>query len=361
MMRSATLALALLPVLSFAAPNPEMYTVEVAGIQTAYELPPWSVSTETTFTREPEATPNVEGNGAPGIVEDLPEEGAQAPSPTETGTTIPVSLGGQETSVVLPSVETPGATPVVVPVIAAGEVEEVEEDVNSLVASVSDAAASISAEASAAVASVASSLGAEVTEAVSEVSSGVAAAATEIAEGYESVTSAVGSEVSSVVAAASSGANSVFVIVADDDAAESAATAAATAVVSAATSVVSAVVSAANSVENAVETGIGGVVVVAPGPVQTGLSTVTAYSTTLYGLYSQAQSAASNLVAGAPNATVTVAAPTGGVAVFTVPATGVFNPTATRPAIYTGAATPQRVQQGGMVGLMAGLAALFLA
>jgi hypothetical protein len=74
--------------------------------------------------------------------------------------------------------------------------------------------------------------------------------------------------------------------------------------------------------------------------------------------YSSAASAASTLVYG-PNTTVTIPAPGGGTATFTVPASSNTPtvPTAANPT-YTGAAMSDRRYNGGFLGLFMGVAAM---
>lgn len=404
-MHSLQFAAALLPVLALARPNPvaEMYTVNIAGQETAFDLPPWTgTPPEPLPTQDSPLVPegNLSDNPATLFVPMATEgaEGAEAgeqpAAPAETGTTIPIPIGGQETSIVLPYFETQTA---VVPVIVA-PTSEASSAISSVAQSVEAAAESITSEASAAISAIASSITAEASSAVdeayatvigaavaieseassisSEIVSEATAAATSVLVGaaavtsevvsevtaavstavvaVESVTSAVVEEVTSVASSAAAGASSIFVIVADDGEEVT------SAVGAGASSVASEVASAVASVSSAVDV-VGGAIVIPTGLDTSFASTITAAATTLYGAYSLAESAASSLVVGAANITVTVAAPTGGFATFTVPAEGDFNPTATRPAIFTGAAAPQYVKNSGMAGLMAGLVAVLLA
>ncbi len=131
---SITYALALLPLLAVARPNPELYEVTIGGQETAFDLPPFTAA-------PPEPSPAVEAAPAPVATDE---------APAGYGTTIPVSIAGQETSVVLPTFEAqPTGATVLIPVVPAPtvDVSSISSAVSEIAETIATVASSISAEA----------------------------------------------------------------------------------------------------------------------------------------------------------------------------------------------------------------------
>ena len=198
----------------------------------------------------------------------------------DTGVTIPITIGNQITDVVLPPFDEAAATAVV----TADDEAEPTMAVESVVEDASEAVESAMEEAS---------------EALGSVSSDAAEAATSVAEEVESVTSSVAAEITDAVEDVSSEVSDSL----DDT----------------------------ESVVSEDEEDVSSEFDMSsprPRPLETDRDlAVTAETTTLFGLFSSAEAAASGAATAAENTVITVPAPTGGFATFTVPVDSVADET----------------------------------